>query len=276
MKEVLPKYNAITILTEIHTEGHSPLKVISEDGRVYFVKNNKGHFPDYCLISELLCYFFLQQWGIPTPIASIISVNSTLLQGRGFSNYHQKRFYEVPTVGSLQLENAYEINHLIGIHDKRDFNKFINPLDLLFIGFFDIWVENTDRKPSNPNLLVQVQKGGHKIYAIDHAFTFDSMSFENLNPKYISNTWNENILATKMAMKAFSFIEDKQTWWNQIEEKFYLCVRKCEEGFEEYASHIPKEFGFSKALQTNIQNFLFNKERNKMVFQEFVSRFNEQ
>ena len=62
---------------------------------------------------------------------------------------------------------------------------------LLKIALFDILVENDDRKPTNNNIIVQVVDKKYYFNAIDHAYVFNSLNYENLNPSYgVTNTYN--------------------------------------------------------------------------------------
>jgi len=61
----LHQYNVISIFQEILTDGHSPLKVWTDDNRVFIIKSAQGKMPAYYLISEFLCGYFLQLWNRP-------------------------------------------------------------------------------------------------------------------------------------------------------------------------------------------------------------------
>ena len=49
--------NAITILEEIQTTGHSPLKIQGDDGNIYIVKKRKHFQADTEMVSEFLCNY---------------------------------------------------------------------------------------------------------------------------------------------------------------------------------------------------------------------------
>ena len=220
-----------------------------------------------------MCNFLLHFWNIPTPKVANVTIDKSLLENGEFSHSHKPHYYDLPTFGSKNVANTTEMNKFLRNNDKHDINKFKNSKDLLKIGLFDIWVENTDRKPTNNNILFQHNKKTITIFALDHAFTFDSLSYENLNADYISNTWNENILATSFSKKLYSIIKDVNNWINEIREYFYFCIRECEQNFDAIVQYIPKGLGFSNELKELLKSFLFNDKRNKLVFEDFISRF---
>lgn len=75
---------AKTIIEEIPTTGHSPLKTLCEDGHTYIAKSTKGAVGiDFEIISEFLCPQFLRLWGIHTPSIKGITFTPYLIQSSG-------------------------------------------------------------------------------------------------------------------------------------------------------------------------------------------------
>ena len=266
---------ALSIIREIKTDGHSPLLVVTDDYKKFLIKSTQGQCPSYYIINEFLCSCLLQIWKIPTPEIACIRMDNTLLKGGKYTEKHKTYFYNNITFGSKWMEEGFEMAEYIRIRNKVVLRRFINPLDLIRIGLFDIWVENTDRKPTNNNILFCTHENRLIINAIDHAFTFDSVKYADLNANFINNTYNENILATPLAKDIISLIKrepDKKEWIDDLKDYFYLCVENCERSFETIVGFIPEELGFTKDLSRFVRDFLFNKERNKKVFIEFLSR----
>ena len=212
MLSKLKYLKALSIIKEIPTEGHSPLLILADDYEKYYIKSTKDKNPCYDILNEFICYYLLKIWQIPVPEIAAIKVNPSLIENRDFTElYHKKYYYEKLTFGSLSKPKAFEMSNFFEIRGKVDFKKFINPDTIIKIGLFDIWVDNTDRKPSNNNIIFQYINDRIKIYAIDNAFTFCSMDYESLNPQYISNTFDENILETKIAKRiVFELKKEKE------------------------------------------------------------------
>jgi hypothetical protein len=271
-----PKQKTVlSILQEIDTDGHSPLLVIADDFKKYLIKSTRDHRPSYYIINEFLCCYLLQIWKIPTPEFVSIKLDPVLLSSGTYSEFHKPHFYNNITFGSRWLEEGLEMAEYIRVHNKVGLRKFKNPLDIIKIGLFDIWVENTDRKPTNNNILFSASENHLIINAIDHAFTFDSVKYSDLNVNYINNTFNENILETSLAKDIISLKQkepDKEVWIDDFKENFYLCINNCQQNFETVVRYIPAELGFDRDLSQFIRDFLFNDKRNKMVFSEFLSR----
>lgn len=273
MIEPLIYLEAKSVIEEIPTSGHSPLLVLAGEYEPYFIKSAKGIAPSFDLINEYLCHYLLNFWSIPTPEIAAISLDTELLVDRGFSNSHKKSYYDNITFGSKRIQDAFELGYFIDIKDRVDFRKFINPDIFVKIGLFDIWVENTDRKPTNFNVLIQSVDNQLKVYAMDHAFTFNHMNYKDLkpNPNYITNTYNDNILYSLIVREVIKQLKSRE-WIKELTNYFYLCVSRCELNFINLVEQIPAELGLDKELVTFLQKFLFNKERNKAVFQEFLTR----
>jgi len=270
------EYKKVLIIREeIITDGHSPLLVITEDFTEYFIKSTRGRKPDYSILNEFLCSYLLNIWGIPVPRFSAVILNPDSIKGRGFSHFHKPYFYNDITFGSEKISNAVEMGNFLRSEGKVDYRKFVNPEDILRIGLFDIWVENTDRKPTNNNVLFSISGNQIDIYAIDHAFTFDSINYSDLDPRYINNTFNDNILETDFARDILAISKREHSLdkiVNQFQKNYYLCIENCRKQYDTIAGYIPEELGFDTTLRKYISDFLFDEKRNKKVFIEFLSR----
>jgi hypothetical protein len=266
---------AISIIKEINTDGHSPLLIIADDFEKYLIKSTRDQMPSYYIINEFLCSYLLKLWEIPVPEFASITLDPSLISENGFSHFHKAHFYRNITFGSKWLDDGIEMAAFIRIQNKVGLRKFKNPFDLIKIGLFDIWVENTDRKPTNNNILFSTSGNHFTILAIDHAFTFDSVSYSDLNSRYINNTYNDNILETEIVKDIIAIRKkepDWQQWIAELRDNYYLCIENCKQNFDEVVRFIPYELRFDSTLSKYIRDFLFNEERNKMVFSEFLSR----
>lgn len=89
------------------------------------------------------------------------------------------------------------------------------------------------------------------------------------------NSSNENILVTEPARFIASEIKrdrGRKEWFADIQRYFYLCIDKCQDNFETIERYVPSELGFRDEISSFVSAFLFNKERNKLVITEFLSR----
>jgi len=271
MIEKLKYQDAISLIKEIPTEGHSPLLVIANDFNAYYVKNTKGHHPAYFLINEFICHYFLKIWGIATPEIAAVTIDKNLLDV-ALSQFHKLYFYDNIAFGSKKMEYAQEMNELSRIHSKSDFNKLKEPMDFLKIALFDIWVENTDRKPTNPNLLFQIKDNKLGAVAIDHAFAFDSQAYINLYKEGVTQSYNENLLEHLYVKEIVKHLKMDAAKVEMLNEYYYFCIDNTQKHYDEIAQNIPEELGFTADIKAALSDFLFNSKRNKLVFNEFCSR----
>ncbi|RKE04435.1 HipA family kinase [Marinifilum flexuosum] len=271
MIEKLKYLDAISFIQEIPTEGHSPLLILTEDFDSYYIKHSKGQTPATYLINEFLCHYFLKLWNLNSPDISAIKVDTNILP-ETLSQYHKLYFYEHVTFGSKRLDNVIEMNNLINIDGKADLNKFENPEDLIKLSLFDIWVENDDRKPTNPNVLFDFSEKKIKIVAIDNAFTFSTMDYDSLYIEGVSQSFNDNLLYSNFVKSICKYLLKQNGWTNYIKDYFYLCIQNCKENFNEITENIPNELGLTDDLKEHLYSFLFNENRNKLVLTDFYSR----
>jgi len=271
MTEQLKYLEAILFQAEIKTEGHSPLLVITNDYSPYYIKNTRGQNPATPIINEFICHYLLKIWNLNTPEISAVKVEKEILP-ETLSMFHKLYYYENITFGSKKMDQVIEMNEFINIEDKYDFNKFKNPDDLIKICLFDIWVENDDRKPTNPNVLFNTGGDKIEIVALDNAFTFSTMNYDSLYIEGVTQPFNDNLLETDFAKKIIEYKKKESGWIEYIEEYFYLCVENCNKNFDEIAKNIPSTLGFTKDLKDALHAFLFNPKRNKLVLTDFYSR----
>lgn len=166
-----------TLIQEMTTDGHSPLKFLCEDFNVYFAKYRTraslNPLEIDCLFYEVVCCRLLQRLGIPTPELAIIEISSNSFSRDQLTMHRRHCRPGVLYLGSKEVKNADLIQAIAPISSRRDFKKFTNPYHLIGIAFFDLWVNNRDRgRSDNYNLLQQYSKQGRTFYAFDHAFCF--------------------------------------------------------------------------------------------------------
>lgn len=198
------KKQVISIIEEKTGSAHSPLKIISDDFCEYYLKASKNEIPELSIIKEFLISLLLNQWNLKTPEAAALRLDRGTIN-KSLSPFHNSSDFNRTCFGSKVIPTNFEFSAIIKLITKHDFNRFANPVDFLKLGLFDIWVENDDRKPSNPNLLLSDEDNGFEFYAIDHAFTFSSMEFTKLKPSIdLGCSFNDSILLTDFSKSVLS------------------------------------------------------------------------
>jgi len=270
--EPLEYHKALSLREEIRTNGNSPLKIVGDDYEMYVVKNSKSKNPPTDIINEVLCYYFLKCWDLPVAKAALMDVNSELLLPE-YSAHHHKLYYQQPVFASHWIDYAIEANQFFKIHRKTDKDRFLNPFDLFKIGLFDIWVENDDRKPTNQNLLFRPVNEKVEIVPIDHSFVFSSMTYKSLAPDLFAPIANDNILITDLAesLKPYKTQEKDKAIKND-RNNFYLCISRCQDNFDHIIKTLPSEWNFKQRDADRLSNFLFDKARNKAVFEDYLTK----
>ena len=80
MPIILKHVESTILIQELETDGHSPLKFLCSDGKVYYVKYRSGKSFDKteinCLVYEMVCTRLLQLLGIPTPDLALVTVRT--------------------------------------------------------------------------------------------------------------------------------------------------------------------------------------------------------
>jgi hypothetical protein len=268
----LNSINAISIIEEIRTDGHSPLKVIGNNRLIYVVKNSRGQIREREIINEFIANYLLQLWKLPTANCSLVNVPPELIKGQGFSNSHKTHYYDNLCFGSEWIENATDLSNFLISNRNGTYNKLINPLDFLRITLFDEWVENDDRKPTNYNLVLLPDSKKYKIIPIDHAFIFSTMNYEYLKPELYSPRGNDHLLVSDLGtlIKRLHPI-DKELIYRE-KEYFYLCIELCQKHVDDIFQIITTHFNVDQNKINHVKTFLFNMDRNEKVFKEHIYR----
>ncbi|MGY0391950.1 HipA family kinase [Bizionia sp. KMM 8389] len=272
----LNRIHTNTIIKELPTEGHSPLLVVGNDYQMYVAKNDKGQQPPHSLINECFASFCLNHWNILTPEIKIIDVaNELIVSQDDLSLNHRSHYYNTPCFGSKFIESSIDVNALLVTDKKKAFNKLNNPLDVFHITLFDTWVENDDRKPTNYNLILEPFNKKFNIIPIDNAFIFSTMSYQYLNPDYVSVSVNDHLLVSDLGYLVKKNIAVTNNFINNERDYFYLCIERCRKNFDDFINQVRSIYTIDDDSVLSLKDFLFNDERNNKVFNEYVFRLNQ-
>lgn len=268
--------HTISIIKELPTEGHSPLLVLGSDYQMYVAKNDKGNEPPFALINECLAAYCLNHWQIATPNVKIVNVSKELIIAQdNLSINHRAHYYDVPCFGSKFVENSVDVNALLVTNKKKAYNKILNPLDVFHITLFDTWAENDDRKPTNYNLILEPNVNKFRVMPIDNAFIFSTMSYQDLDSEFVSVSVNDHLLVSDLGYLIKKNTTIDNNFINNEREYFYLCIESCEQDFDYFMNHVAGFFSIDSVSVTRLKDFLFSKERNKKVFDEYVYRLKQ-
>jgi len=271
--KILNYVNAITINRRYNTSGHSPILVTADDFNTYVVKFIKTSFDKHSITKEFLCSHFLTVWYVNAPTPAAVKFSNNILEQNtvNLTLKEQENMSKMCCFGSRFIPRAIDLSNILSFKYYGSYSKIKNPDDIFKIGLFDIWVENDDRKDSNNNLLLYPTGKCLAIYPIDHAYTFSTMPFSDLHKgNNVSFSYNDSILHSDFAKHIIKKTKINQVFYDKLKKNFYLCIHNTEENLPLILQNIPKEYSLSSQEVDDLKSFLFNKNRNQAVFEEFV------
>ncbi len=261
MKQVETKI----LIEELQTEGHCPMKFICSDGAVYYVKYRSGKSLDKnetnCLVFEMVCTRLLQRLHIPVPEQAVVTINAnSYAPGQLVSN---KKYTKQGVIawGSKEIPQTDLIKEIEQIQTKKDFNKLLNPEDLIRIAIFDMWVDNADRHGGNYNLLTKLEDGKLKIITIDHAFTFGGLKGMNIFNAASQPDTYKKLPQSHYFRSAVKHFNRKQRL--HIASQFLSLIPELdiENLIDEVFTQIPQQWGISLLLKKRMIDFLQSSQR---------------
>lgn len=265
-----------SIIGEILTDGHSPLKVLGDDFNTYIVKNDKGQKPPFFLLNECIASSFLNIWNLHSPSTCLMEVDKGLVEElENLSIAHKSIYYDNKCFASQHIPNAVDLNGLVTTIDKKAYNKIINPLEFLRLALFDTWIENDDRKPTNYNLLLATEGSKLRVVPIDHAYILNSIGYEHLNPTTYFPISNEHLLVSDFGRMIKHYYPTNEKFIKESEQYFYICTEQCAQQFDTLVEELSIHFNFEVEYMKPLKEYLFHKDRNRRVFEEFVYRLTQ-
>ncbi len=143
----------------------------------------------------------------------------------------------------------------------KEFNRYLNPSDLIRIAIFDLWIDNIDRHSENYNLLVKLEDNKLKIIAIDHAFAFGGVKAMNIfNENSLPNTYRKLILSP-FFKSIVKFIPKKERL--VIINEFLSLINNLDIAsiINEVFAEIPTSWGIDPNLEKRLADFLHSNNR---------------
>ena len=288
---MLEQHNVNIFLSISKTWGSGPLFcTLSNRQNYYCKKNNKITIPFTDLINEVLINRLLSIWNLKTPEICLVNLDFNVFQREIDAAFN--KISEEAKARNITLRNHYvqnRFNHpifgskyfinstgLSGNATKGSFklDEFTNPIDILLIGFFDLWTSNKDRKPTNSNLIKNLNE--HKkldIVVIDNCQAFNnSTDYLDLLAKTPFLSADESILTCGFAQQVVDTMDKRG-----IDEMIDLAVSLIEKSLpllNTIFDEIPESWGLSLDNRTQIMDLLSNKDRVRQITQLFKSYVN--
>jgi hypothetical protein len=254
------------LIKEMETDGHAPLKFLCDDGNTYFCKYritmNKEEMD--CLAYEVVAHFLLKELKIPTPEIALVKITDDTLNKELIVKNRRLQANDI-CFGSKEIRPSSVLNDFVRISGKRDFNRILNPEDIIRIALFDLWVNNTDRgrdiKPGyNYNLLVQQAGSYEKIIAFDHGFIFGGLNSIGIFTKNFPSSMDNKIHLTPYYKDVIKYID--HTKFNKIVEDFVISLsHNYDTGIQHIIALLPKAWNLSLNLDKRISDYLGSQER---------------
>nr|WP_314545261.1 HipA family kinase [uncultured Empedobacter sp.] len=262
-----------SVVQRYQTDGHSPYLMLDEDLDKIILKPKNSINDTISLQKEYLCSLLLDCWNIKTPNVYLCNIDNDLYDKISTEDirFRYSEFY----FGCHFIENQFELNRLFSFSGKVPLRNFQNIESIIYIALFDIWIENDDRKPTNNNLLCSIDNNKFELYAIDHAFTFASLTFNSLSDEYLSFSDNDSILYSEVGISIVKSLNINEDWISHLKEYFYLCIDNVRQNINEIFNNIPEYFSILEQDRDTIKRYLFSELRIEEVFNTLLYIIND-
>lgn len=263
------------ILDEITTKGSGPLRVLGNDGNIYYAKSTV-YSTKHELINEIICSYLTKIWGLKSPDIVLLKFSNNIIQkykesGKVLSSRYNDEKFDDLFFGSKEIQNQTEIeSYFRSIPTKKDFNLFDSPLDIIKISVFDMWIGNKDRKQENPNILLSISDDlKFNFIPIDHAAAFSYVSnYNSLKTIQLFLEEKNKIInvAFKSSIVKFANKSDIVALEHEILENIENSLLNLDFIFEQ----IPSNWGFSKKSKKRIKEVLSDNTRNVVTSKSYI------
>jgi hypothetical protein len=267
---MLPRLETIQLLRETETDGHSPMQFICSDNEVYYLKYRSGKSFDSqefnFLIYEVFCAVLLQELSIPVPPIALVKLIDGSFESKQLKANRRYAKADKICFASKEIPNSQLVMDFEIIDSQEKFKRIANPMDLIKIAIFDIWVDNADRGKKietggcNYNLLLKPIFSrtfeGSQILAFDHAFAFGGQS-------------NTGILSDKMPVSAENkliksdYFRSFMLYMPHFNFSYWAdCfINECQQIdtqniLETMQKHLPEEWYVNEHLNDSLYHFL--------------------
>lgn len=262
---MIPVINTELLLEEIETDGHAPLKFLCDNDKIYYCKylNAINRSELNFLAYEMVASHLLNELSIPTPQVALIKIAPNTLNQKKIHFNRRLREGNI-CFGSLEINPAQELQSIQSF-SKYEYNKLINPYDVVKIAMFDLWVNNIDRGRHfddgiNYNLLIASENNRQKIYAFDNAFIFGGVNEIGIF-NGLSAVDGHNKLVQSPFYKSIVQHISVDNLRNIVDNLLPLFSVSYQELISNVLGQLPNEWDLSLNLNDRIDSFLTNGER---------------
>ena len=209
---MVPTYTTFKFEQEIKGTKNAPILFLCKTDRgfeSYFTKYARNEDELDGLVFELISGRLCRSLGIRTPDTALVEISEGTLPHSQLSSYQNQVYEGLITFGSCKVNNVVELSGMELVQNKYSFNRYRDPIDLLRIAIFDLWVQNRDRSEDNFNILVKQGKE-REFIAIDHFDCFSDLGLKK-NP-YVPAT----LLSAKFTRKLL-YYHKQNTLLSEVE-----------------------------------------------------------
>lgn len=263
---MLKTVKTLFTINEMKTDGHAPVLFHCSDGHNYYCKYRIVPNPREinCLAFEIVATCLLQHLQIPTPDIAMVEIQpDTLDQNRIRQNKRMRPGMVI--FGSKEIRFSRLVDEFSILNDKNDFNKLLNPEDIVKIALFDLWVKNGDRGRKisggfNYNLLLEADNNKAKIIAFDHAFIFGgSLNIGNFFPNTTCD--NADYLHQTTFYSSIIRYMDKSKYKAVIDNFVSLQRNDTTEIIQNVFNQLPESWDLLEGLEERVINLLSAPQR---------------
>lgn len=214
---------------------------------------------------------------LPVPDEALVLINEdSITPGQLKVN---KRYVKQGVIawGSKEIPGTDLVKEIEQFQNKKEFNKLLNPEDLIRIAIFDLWVDNADRHSQNYNLLLGMKTGKLEITTIDHAFTFGGLKGMNIfNEKTRPQSYDKLISSGYFYHVIKHFTPVKRI---EIADQFLSLIANLDikRIADDVFTHIPLQWNVPETLKKRVIDFLRSEERQKVLreicYQQLPKKF---
>lgn len=271
--EPLKKISSEKIIKEIQTSGSAPLLILGNDARLYYAKTTTTTVPRVELINEIVCGYLAQCWGLQVPPICLVDIPTSVVQnyvhenGKLSSRYDNVTFDDNPFFGSQQISAIELDRYFHGLQNISEYKLFNNPLDLIKIGVFDIWIGNKDRKPENPNILLDVD-GKFTFRPIDHTAAFaHCTNYQQVNDIFVYLEDRFRLLNIPLVKSIAKFVTSQRL--EKLKDEIESGIENSLKHLDFIFDQVPLTWGFSKKAKQHLKDFLSQPQRNLRMSEVF-------
>lgn len=258
-------------ILEILQTNSTPIKVLCDDGAVYYIKTCFLKQPPLVdIINEFIGNYIYSTWDIIVPEMCVIKIDKELildyLKKNNISSIYSRFDKNLFFIGSKEITGQYyEVDkYLLENYNKNDLKKFKDPSTIIDISTCDIWLGNKDRRINNPNLLMKNVGSQIDIVAIDHTELFGNQeNYKSLSLAIMDIDKGNMLISSTLCKNVCRFVSKEE--FDKLNLKYLSCIEKSLDGISNLFVDLPSEIGLSKKGKEQIINILGHASRNEKI-----------